>query len=1041
MTTTRRAPNLFSISATAPFLATLADAIVSGRLIPGVAFDADPLALADTTIYLPTRRAARGLADALRARLGRAALILPAIRPIGDIDEEDILIDAEEASTDRLLLPAAVPVLERRLALARLIRGWTQRLAVADGAAPQIPLPQSPADAVRLADDLARLMDAVEIEGVGWAGLATLVPAELAAHWALTLDFLKIATERWPDYLAANGRSDPAARRNMLIEAETARLGAAPPQGPVIAAGSTGSVPATARLLAAIAGLDRGAVVLPGLDRHLDDESWAAISDGEPAFAHPQYGMKRLIEAMGASRDDVEELAPAEGAARLRAGLLSEAMRPAETTDRWSDVAQRLGDKARTEAVAGIALLEARNEAEEALAIALALREAIETPDAVAALVTPDRGLARRVAVELRRWDVALDDSAGQPLTAMPAAVLARLVAEVALSAAEPVAVLSLLKHPLCGLGQGRAETRRAAQALELALLRNGRPRPGTAGLRESLADVRAAISGKALRVARPVSRLGNADWEAAADILARLGRALAPLEALGTTRDELPLRELAAGHLGALLAVATEDAAAPGGLLAEDADAALLRLLEATGADDTGFAVGPGDYGAVFEALLAGHVVRRPRHEAPRVHIWGQLEARLQSVDLLVLAGLNEGVWPADTRTDPWLSRAMRRDMGLEPPERRIGLSAHDFAQGLGMPAVIVSRADRVGGAPSVPSRWLQRLLAVAGPAAAAAMRAAGKRHLDRARAIDRAAGPPRPAARPAPKPPLDRRPQKLSVTEIEKLVRDPYAIFARHVLGLDPLDPIGAEPDFSTRGTLYHEVLGRFATEWQGAFDATARARLLDIGAELFAPLAAFPETHALWWRRFERIAGWYVDWEAGRDAAVAARHAEIGGRLEISLADGPFALTGRADRIDELADGTLAILDFKTGTPPSARRVLAGFAPQLALEGAMARAGAFAGVAAGRSVSELKWVQISGRDPAGEEKPALDKKSGLSADEVIDAAFDQLVGLARAYRDPDRGYLSRARPMKAREAGDYDRLARVAEWTATDGEEGEP
>jgi ATP-dependent helicase/nuclease subunit B len=378
-----------------------------------------------------------------------------------------------------------------------------------------------------------------------------------------------------------------------------------------------------------------------------------------------------------------------------------------------------------------------------------------------------------------------------------------------------------------------------------------------------------------------------------------------------------------------------------------------------------------------------------------------------------------------------------MRTEIGLPPPERRIGLAAHDFAQAFAAPSVILTRAEKRGGAPTVASRWLQRLFALAGEDAVRPMQSRGDHYVALARDIDRPLGGPAPVKRPAPTPPVGMRPRTLRITEIETLVRDPYAIYARSILGLEPLDPLGMVPDYALKGTLIHDALGAFGQEWSGAYDATARVRLLEIGGAKLADIADFPDTHAVWTVRFQAMAKWIVAWEASRSAEVAERHAEIDGRLELDAPAGPFVLRGRADRIDRRHDGRVEVLDFKTGTPPSARQVLLGFSPQLGLEAAMVRAGAFGEGLAGRSLARLFWVALNAVERGDPLRNAVEE--GLTADQVADEAIARFAALVAAFDDPQRAYVSRARPMfETRYESPYDHLARVREWALVESEE---
>ncbi|MCX5513686.1 double-strand break repair protein AddB [Kaistia algarum] len=1011
----RELPHVFSIPAGLPFLPTLTDALLSGRF--GGLGD-DPLALADVVIFLPTRRAARALHEAILERSAGRTAILPEIRPIGDVDEADLLLQPFETPADRLVLPAAFTPLDRQLTLARLTAAWSGALRrdLLGLSGPGTPLiPASAADAFHLAGDLARLIDDVETAGVDWRRLDNLVPENLARYWQISLDFLKIVAEAWPAILAEKGRADPSARRDRLIRAEAARLKATAGNRIVLAAGSTGSIPATAHLLATIARLPRGAVILPDLDQQLDEIGWNAIGGpdlAESAPAHPQYGLRQLLAAIGIARREVEALGAPVQAVTARRRLISEVFRPAATTEAWAS-----SGAADPEATKGMALLVARTEQEEAVAIALALRETVETPGATAALVTPDRRIAGRVAIELARFGIAVDDSAGRPLSTAPPGVLARLVLAAAASDGAPLDLLALAKHPLAHFGMERARCRRAAEILDLHLFR-GRPLPG--GLARLEAEF-AALD------------LPEEFHEPAGELITRLVAALMPLKASLLQRDRLSVSALTAALLGALKEVSADEAATES-VWTGPAGGALEALLEGLTSEAAGELLLRGfEYLPLVDAAMAAVAVAGPPIADGRVFIWGTLEARLQSVDRIVLAGLDEGIWPSEARTDPWLSRSMRLAFGLEAPERRLGLSAHDFASALATPDVVVTRAERRGGTPTVPARWLQRLAARLGPEPSAALTRRGHVYVEWARALDTAEMV-RSIRRPEPRPPLAARPRQLSVTEIETLVRDPYAIYARRVLKLQPLDPLDVVPDAAMRGTLIHEALGEFGKSWSGPYDERALAALIEQGRLAFVPIEPYPAIHALWWPRFLAIADWFIAWEAER-GEIAARHAEIGGAW--TLPDG-FRLVGRADRIDLRRDGAVEILDFKTGNPPSAKQLSTGLAPQLALEVAMARAGGFPNIPAGASVATLGWI---GLGSVGKGEPFRSAVRDRSPDELGAEAAERLAALITAYADPARAYVSRARPMfETRFESPYDHLARVSEWALGEDGEGE-
>ena len=1021
------ASRVFTVPASAPFLPAVIRALRDGRLVDG--FTPGPLDWADVTIFLPTRRACGLARDAFLDVLRVDAAVLPRIVPLGDIDEEELAFEA--SPEDALALPATLEPLERRFLLAQLVRGWAGRLAPAHGEAALVV--DHPAAALALADDLARLMDDMTTREVPWSRLDGLVPGELDRYWQLTLQFLAIAREFWPAILAGRGVIEPAARRDRLIAAEAARL-AADPGRPVIAAGSTGSMPSTARLLAAIAALRHGAVVLPGLDTGLDEESWQAVA-GAPG--HPQAAMHALLRRIGIARGDVGVLVPPQP--RGRETLTSEALRPAPVTDRWRDRLAEIGP-ATTGALDGVTAIEAANAEEEALAIAVVLRQSLTVAGRTAALVTPDRALARRVAVMLRRWNVEAEMSDGEPLAESPAGVLCRLVAGAALSGLAPVPLLALLKHPLArfGLPDGRAA--RAAAVLERAILRGPRPAAGSRGLTSAFSAFRRALDaladGTASDIHHGEPRAGLPPWQLdeAQDLLARIAEALAPLESLASSRSH-DFAGLAAAHREAVRRAGTDDGGSTfAGPDADNLDGAFDDIAKACA--DNPWPVAAADYLEVFDAAVSDRKLHPVLSPGAAIRIYGPLEARLTGVDRVVMGGLVEGVWPPDPRTDPWLSRPMRAALGLDPPERRIGLSAHDFAQLMGAPEVVLTWPQKRGGAPAVTSRFVQRLAALAPPGAWQQALGRGERWRALSRRLDAPGGPPQPAPRPMPRPPRSARPTSLSVTEIEHWLRDPYTIYAKHILRLPRLDPVDAPPGGAERGIFIHDAVGDFAATFAAALPDDPCRELIRIGRAHFERCRDFPEAHAFWWPRFQRIARWFADFETRRRGSMAEAVAEIRGELTFAAGERTFRLTGRADRIERLADGRHAVIDFKTGSLPTSRQVRVGVAPQLTLEAAMLRRGAFPGLPVGGSAAELVYVRLSGGNPAGlEQRVDLGDRS---PDDAAEEALAELERLVTRFEDETTAYRPLVLSMWSTRYGTYDDLARVKEWSLSGGEE---
>ncbi|PZV37710.1 double-strand break repair protein AddB [Mesorhizobium kowhaii] len=1027
---------VFSIPSGAPFLPTLAEALLAGRLVPGFRFDGDPLALADVTIYVPTRRAARALrgvfVDSLAALGGGGSAILPVIRPLGEFDEDEAAFETEASAAIDLAPPIAAA--ERLLLLAPLVRAWKRRLPahVAALFAEEIVIPASTADAIWLARDLARLMDEIETEGTDWAKLTDLVTGNLAGWWQVTLEFLGIVTDAWPKFLEERDRSNPAAHRSALIRAEAARLQRNPPAGPVIAAGSTGSIPATAELLAAIARLPGGAIVLPGLDRTLDEASFQAIAapGARPAvLGHPQYGLARLIGKIGVLRGDVEEIGAAEPRLALRAALVGEALRPAETTELWAETRDGFSASDIAGAFAGVTLLEAASERDEAVAIAVALKRAVEERGQRAALVTGDRALARRVSVELLRFGVVADDSGGTPLANTPAASLLGLALEAVFRPGDPVGLLSLLKHPLLGLGLERADVRHAAELVELVALRGGTGRPDIVSLPE-LFETRLTGLGSGSRPPFWFSRLTVRSIEGAKNLLERLAHALAPLAAFRDQADA-DLAALVRASVEALENLGRTADGGLGALYAGDAGEKLAELLRGLVAASAPLSFAADEWPDVMAALIAPETVKPAQGTDRNIAIWGALEARLQDVDTLVIGGLNEGVWPRKPESDRFMSRLMKTGIDLEPPERRIGLAAHDFQMAMGAKKVVLARSARAGDAPAVPSRWLQRLLTFIGNDQASELRRRGDELLAWARALDTGRRQDF-APRPQPKPPLSVRPGHFSITEIETLRRDPYAVYARRILGLMPLDPVIRDPGAAERGTLFHAILHLFSARVADPRAPDALAGLIAAGRACFAEVALPADVEAVWWPRFEKLAANIIEWERTRADAVMRRHAEERAGKTVVGQSG-MTLSGYADRVDLLAGGMADILDYKTGSSPSKAQAHTLLAPQLALEGALLRRGAFKDLGE-REPSQLAFVRLKPNGEVFEESILEHNRQPKTATDLAEEAWARLEKLLIHYADPGTGYLSRALPFREGETdGDYDHLARVLEWSA--------
>jgi len=983
-----------TIPAGVPFV----DALATGLLAET---GGDALALADMLVLLPNRRACRNLRDAFwRAGEGRA-LALPSIQPIGDLDADELLIDSE----CELALPPAIGGLRRRLLLTRLLAplGWR-----ADQAG-------------QLAEDLAGLLDELQTERVPFEALDQLVPEAFADHWQQSFRILQVIGRHWPAVLEEAGALDPAERRHRLLTALAERWAAVAPEKRIIAAGSTGTIPATRHLLEVIALLPKGEVVLPGLDPGIDDRSWEALTP-----QHPQYVLKQLLDCFEMHRREVSPWGDAlEVEARLAVEARLEAdVRHAVDVRHWRDVMMPSGVEGGWQgaaveplALAGLTLAEHPDPATEATAVALRLRAALLEEGRTAALITPDRLLARRVVVELRRFGIAIDDSAGVPLDQTAPGSFLLLAAHLVLDEVRPVALLSLLKHPLMRAGLDADTVRSRARALDRLCLRGPAIIGGFRQIIGELNDMRRA-AGEDQHDLQD-SLLGLRDW---LESLASLAKPFADL----VVDDSASLLDLASAHLRFVEGLAAVDGSAEAlwSKEAGEAAASLFReLLEAAEPEDQ---LPPTAYPGLLAKLMAARPVRPKRPNHARLAILGQLEARLQQADLTILAGLNEGIWPRAQEPGPWLNPAMRSSLGLPPLERRIGQAAHDFVQAAAGGEVVLSRAEKdLDGSPTVPSRWLVRLKALlAGGGQEDLIEEAGFWQ-EWAANLDLPSGVPSPEPQPKPKPPVNVRPRRLSVSDVGLWMNNPYGLYAKRILGLKPLEPLEADPGAGDRGTIIHETLERFVRTYPVELPDDVYMALRECGRKAFARFNQRPQVRALWWPRFEQAAAWVAVTEGDRRAEIATLHTEFSGELAIEAPFGTFLLTARADRLETRCDGGVVIVDYKTGKPPSPKDMARGLSPQLPLEGAMLRGGGFSEAgfeAGGPELAALEFWQLAGDEDGGR----LERRSL----ELIDAALAGLSALVSHYDQATTAYPAAYRPPTARR-GDYDHLARLGEW----------
>lgn len=938
-----------------------------------------PEMLGRVTLYLNTTRMMRRVTSIFAEE---GACVLPRLRLITELST-DVVIPG---------LASPVPALRRHLQLTVLISRFLDQ---EPGIAPRAAI----AD---LAASLASLMGEIQGEGVAPERVMTLDVAEFSEHWQRTRDFLSIIAPLFTDL------SEPGIEGHQRQTAEhiAARWAEAPPKDPVIIAGSTGSRGTTALLMRAVARLPQGAVILPGVDFDMPKAIWDRLDDALTSEDHPQYRFRKLADQSGISATEIMPWIAAEPPSPDRNKVISLALRPAPVTDQWLVEGQDL--PLLPQALQDVSLIEAPDPRTEALAIALVLRKAAEDGTR-AALISPDRILTRQVSAALARWGILPDDSAGIPLNQSAPGRLLRHVARLFCQRLTADQLLVLLKHPLTASSMNRGEHLLLTRELELRLREKGPAFPvGSDLIAWASVQPQAAALGWATALAGVVDAL--------------------------SAQGHLPLKD----HVARLRLLSERLARGPapegtGGLWDQAAGREALAFLDELEAEaDHGGEVSATEFRDLLETLISAREVRDAPVVHPRISIWGTIEARVQGAELVILGGLNDGVWPPLPAQDPWLNRKMRQQAGLLLPERRIGLSAHDFQQAIAAERVFVTRALRNAEAETVPSRWLNRLTNLLsglndrkGPDALKEMRKRGQMWLEQAALLDRPEPTDDPgllpAPRPAPAPPVSSRPSTLSLTRIETLIRDPYSIFADKILRLSPLPPLKQVPDARDRGTVIHKVLERFVRERpEQETPDNARRRLMELTDEVLVDQVPWPASRILWKARIARAADHFlaIDQRSGGVTVVLEE------RGELLLGELDFKIVGIPDRIDMLEDGTLHLMDYKTGSPPSVKQS-ESYAKQLHLAALLASQGGFKTLGP-TEVSRITYVGLGGE---GKEV------SHVITDDVQAATLRGVRNLLSKYRNSAQGYASRRAVFSETFPGDFDHLARYGEWEMTD------
>ncbi len=941
----------------------------------------NPLELANVLFLLPNRRACVSLRDAFVRDNGLKPSILPQIVPIADADEDEIFLNGSANSEVLRQLPPAIDNYERLFLFTRLIISKPAEYGLPD---------MTFAQAFALAQDLAKLMDVFYNEQLSFDGLKNLVPEQYAVHWQETLNFLQIISKYWPQILQERGLCDMVNRKNALLKAQAEIWQNNNPSGQVVAAGITALFPGLKQLLKTIKNLPNGEIYFYGLDKQLEDEAWEQADE-----SHPQYELKQLLEFLQISRFEVKDAVKPHNAAREK--LVSEMMRPALSTLKWRSLS---ADSLPSEATENLHLITTEDMGQEASAIAVIMRDTLNTASKTAALVTTDRNLARRVAAELERWQIKIDDSAGKPLHLTPVGIYLRSILEVLEADFSDSSVLALLKSPFIRLNSDLASVRRRVRDYELALRT-----PAYSGIKKEIPEKLLQDVVLLKQTIRPLAELyANPQ----ADFTVLLQTHLQVAEALSGSKNGGGDKVLWRGDDG------RKAAALFSKVLPQ------LKVLEQ---------IDPKQYAAVLTRLMATETVRPLYGTHPRLKILGPIEARFNQYDVVIIGEVNEGVWPVLPSSDPWMSRPMKKDFGMPLPEKAIGVMAADFCQLMCAPEVYLTRAKRVTGTPMNKSRWLLRLETVLKAYGKEAETLLDYKYTSLARLQDTPAVQDKIVV-PAPKPPIESRPRRLSASWLERLICDPYSVFAAKILRLKQLDAPDKDLSFADYGNLIHGILEEFNTKFPQELPSDAREQLINIGLNKFQSAEISAELRAFWWPSFLKTVDWVLAQEAICRPDIKQIYNEVEGQMEFAAPAGPFIAEARADRLNFNKDGSIDIIDYKTGSIRSNKQVHAGYAPQLPIEGLIAASGGFSKngrkIPTGK-VNKLSYWRLGNKITEITE-----------TDKVLAQTRENLQKLISAFDFETTPYLARPNPKYVPKYSEYDHLERIKEWATEEDDE---
>ncbi len=994
--------NVFYIPTGYSFLETLAKSAL--RL-----YGETPEHLADLHILLPTRRAVRMMADIFLDLTNGAPMILPRLRAVADIDDAELELWVHGATRILPDIHPAISNIERQAVLTQMLqkRDPTLNYARASG----------------MARALGELMDRVADEDLSLDAMDHLVPSEYAAHWQLTVEFLSILRTVWPTYLEDRKLQNATTRRSLLLRTLAAHWAAHPPASPIWIAGVTGSLPAVADLMRVIANCPNGHVILSGFDPSISD-------DAKEDLQHPHYQTHQTLSRLSISPHDVRvwpeyPLDTADKRDVARGEFWNHVLCTNIASDRWTELKHAPNRTEFGDVLSGLRLISCKNRPQEARIIAAAARHILSDQNARLAIVTPDRALAQDIISACARFKIDVNDSAGDVLSDTAPARFMFLCLKTVMGGYHPVDLLSLLRDPFFNPS---LLSREAMDRID-RLSRGVRPPAHVDGLMAEL--IRRGQDAK-----YPVRDALSTDDQ---DQLAHIFSICSNFERT-FCQDNLSVLDRIRAHITLAEQLSAHDDHDVSALWTEDDGITLARFFQDLLASaDMLPKIVDRDYVDFLADMMSGIRVNARGVGHPRLALLGIFESRLISCTHVILAGMNEGIWPQGPRIDPWLSRRMRQDFGLPLDDIQTGRMAHDFLQLVRRNQVIMTRSEQLNGEITVSSRWWQRLETVIhalgyNPQSLAAddlVAWVGAR--DAAQKTKNIK-----VMRPMPTPPCHLRPRKISATNIDLLIKNPYAFYARHILRLFPLDGYDMDVDGRIRGIILHRVTEKFISSFQGDLPGLFAPQILEILSDVLRVEIHDPVVRATLWPRLERVLLNFLDQEKDwRSQGFSSRFLEQKWHLNLDIQGEPYTITARFDRLDQHRDGAYALVDYKTSASiPSKKDALNGAAAQIPIEIWLARDGKNQNMAEDSKGMPLAYALLW---PISARKFDLHPWDKTDVEALCQIAARDVPRILSAYHNDHTPYLPVPDPSLAPDFDDYTHLARRAEWWGMDRPEG--